>query len=180
MQEREAAQVEKISEVFEKILKGDKPSAITLPKDFPDNEIRRAAETVNRFIHTYTTTRDVADTLSQIIDFLPDPTFVIDNDGRVISWNRAMETLTNVPAREMLGKSDYEYALPFYGERRPILIDLVREWDESFRRGYLEIKEMEGGVLQSEAYLPGLNNGAYISAAASRLYDAMGNPVGGH
>ena len=27
--------------------------------------------------------------LSDIIDFLPDATFVIDRDGKVISWNRA-------------------------------------------------------------------------------------------
>ncbi|HET6581234.1 MAG TPA: PAS domain-containing protein, partial [Methanoregula sp.] len=57
-----------------------------------------------------------------IIDFLPDATFVIDLDGRVIAWNNAMEALTGVPAEAMLGKGNYEYALPFYKERRPILI----------------------------------------------------------
>jgi len=32
--------------------------------------------------------------------------------------------MTGVKASDMLGKGDYEYALPFYGRRRPILVDL--------------------------------------------------------
>ncbi|RPJ52382.1 MAG: PAS domain S-box protein, partial [Methanobacteriota archaeon] len=63
--------------------------------------------------------------LADIISFLPDPTFAIDTAGRVITWNKAIEEMTGVPASQMLGKGDHEYALPFYGERRPILIDLV-------------------------------------------------------
>jgi PAS domain S-box-containing protein len=65
--------------------------------------------------------------LGQIIDFLPDPTWVIDSEGKVVTWNQAMEKLTGIAAGDMVGKGDYEYALPFYGERRPVLIDLVRE-----------------------------------------------------
>jgi len=60
-----------------------------------------------------------------VVDFLPDATLVIDRDGRVIAWNNAMEVLTGVPAVSMLGKGDYEYALPFYKKRRPILANLV-------------------------------------------------------
>ena len=32
--------------------------------------------------------------LFDIIDFLPDATFVINNNGIVIAWNRAIENLT--------------------------------------------------------------------------------------
>jgi len=49
-----------------------------------------------------------------VIDFLPDATFVIDREGTVTAWNRAMEDLTGVPAESMLGKGNYEYSLPFY------------------------------------------------------------------
>ncbi|HMK15624.1 MAG TPA: PAS domain S-box protein, partial [Methanomicrobiales archaeon] len=35
--------------------------------------------------------------LLDIIEFLPDATFVIDRDRKVIAWNRAIETLTGVP-----------------------------------------------------------------------------------
>jgi len=32
--------------------------------------------------------------LSDVINFLPDATFVIDGDGKVIAWNRAIEEMT--------------------------------------------------------------------------------------
>jgi CheY-like chemotaxis protein len=60
-----------------------------------------------------------------MIQFLPDATFVIDTAGTVVAWNRAMEEMTGIPASAMIGRGSYEYALPFYGERRPILIDLA-------------------------------------------------------
>ena len=66
---------------------------------------------------------------ADIINFLPDATFAIDTRGVVIAWNRAMEKMTGVPATEILGKGNYEYAIPFYHERRPILIDLVLSED---------------------------------------------------
>ena len=36
--------------------------------------------------------------LADVINFLPDATFVIDSDGKVIAWNRAIEEMTGVPA----------------------------------------------------------------------------------
>ena len=63
--------------------------------------------------------------LEAIFNFLPDPTFVVDAEGRVVMWNRAMEELTGVRTREILGKGNREYALIFYGKRRPTLIDLA-------------------------------------------------------
>jgi len=63
--------------------------------------------------------------LADIINFLPDATFVINKSGVVIAWNRAIEKMTGIAAKDMVGKGDYEYSLPFYEERVPSLIDLV-------------------------------------------------------
>ena len=63
--------------------------------------------------------------LSEVIDFLPDAILAINIYGKVITWNKAMEKMTGASAADMIGKGDYEYALPFYGIRRPILVDLV-------------------------------------------------------
>jgi CheY-like chemotaxis protein len=52
--------------------------------------------------------------LGDIIDFLPDPTFVIDKSGTIISWNHAIEKMTGHSARKMLGKGNYEYAIPLW------------------------------------------------------------------
>ncbi|MGD2036557.1 MAG: PAS domain S-box protein [Desulfobacterales bacterium] len=116
--------------------------------------------------------------LSQIINFLPDPTFVIDNEGAVVTWNQAMEELTGVTAAEMLGKGNFEYALPFYGERRPILIDLVKNWDAKYEKKYLSVKR-EGKNLVSESYHPDLGTKeVYLHGTAGLIYDAAGAVAG--
>jgi PAS domain-containing protein len=48
-----------------------------------------------------------------IIEFLPDATLVIDEKSRVIAWNQAMEEMTGLEKREILGKGDYLCAVPF-------------------------------------------------------------------
>ncbi|NIS60490.1 MAG: PAS domain S-box protein, partial [Proteobacteria bacterium] len=116
--------------------------------------------------------------LAQIINFLPDPTWVVDNEGKVLAWNRAMEEISSKKAEDILGKGNYEYALPFYGERRPVLIDLVREWNPDYQKKYISIKK-EGGKLISESFHPHLgDSGVYISASAGLLYDASGEVTG--
>ncbi len=116
--------------------------------------------------------------LADIIDFLPDATLVIDNDGNVIAWNRAMEEMTGIATEEMLGKGSYEYAIPFYGERRPILIDLVQRSREDIEKTYAHI-QWSGKILTGEAYTPSLKGAAHhLYAAASALHDPQGNIVG--
>ena len=113
-----------------------------------------------------------------IIDFLPDATLVIDQGGKVIAWNRAIEAMTGVKAQDILGKGDYEYALPFYGERRPILIDYIFNDDKEFRAKYASISR-RGETLCGETYVPQLKaGGAYLTATAGGLYDAAGNLTG--
>jgi len=117
--------------------------------------------------------------LADIIDFLPDPTWAIDTDGRVIAWNRAIERVTGIGKQDMIGKGDYAYALPFYGEPRPVLIDLVLKRDDHWERRYLSIKEEEGMLIAGESFHPAMgSDGRYFASTASRLYDAQGNAVG--
>jgi polar amino acid transport system substrate-binding protein len=116
--------------------------------------------------------------LAQIIDFLPDPTWVIDNDGQVVRWNRAMEKLLGISAGDMVGKGDYEYALPFYGERRPVLIDLVKEWNPAYEEKYIAVKKIDENLV-AESYHPELGDGGlYLSATAGLLYNAAGEITG--
>ena len=42
--------------------------------------------------------------LADIINFLPDATFVINKKGIVIAWNRAIEKMTGIQGRECHGK----------------------------------------------------------------------------
>ena len=115
--------------------------------------------------------------LSQIINFLPDATMVIDLEGKVIAWNRAIENMTGIKAQDMLGKRDYEYAIPFYGERRPVLIDIVGKWDKEIEKKYQYIKK-EGESLVSETYDPLVKPGGFLWNKASLLYDHNGEIIG--
>ncbi len=116
--------------------------------------------------------------LADIINFLPDATLVIDREGRVIAWNRALEAMTGIKAEEILGKSDYEYALPFYGERRPILIDLVLKSRDEIEKGYTDLRRLDG-TLVGGAYMPNLKGGGiFLLGSAAALYDSEGNISG--
>ena len=116
--------------------------------------------------------------LADIIDFLPIATFVVNRQGRVTAWNREMEALTSVQADDILGKGDYEYALPFYGERRPTLVDLVFAPDEQLAALYGHVRR-EGDHLSAEAFIPKLGEGGIVLVGyASPLRDADGNVVG--
>ena len=64
-------------------------------------------------------------TFSNTIDTLENPVFAIDKTGIIITWNKAMEQLTGVSAKEMVGKGNREYAIPFYGDPRPMLVDYI-------------------------------------------------------
>jgi len=116
--------------------------------------------------------------LSDVINFLPDATFVIDGDGKVIAWNRAIEEMTGVAAAEMIGKGNYEHAIPFYGERRPILIDLALKPDRRYEATYVSTERGET-VLIGEAYMPALKGGdVYLHGTASVLRDSGGHIIG--
>lgn len=116
--------------------------------------------------------------LNGIVSFLPDATFAIDKEGRVIAWNRAMESMTGVKADDILGFGDYEYSLPFYGFRQPILIDLVLQPDPNLEAGY-EAMERDGMSLTGEVFISSFGtNGTYIWAKASPLYDSNGSVTG--
>lgn len=112
------------------------------------------------------------------VDFLPDATMGIDREGRVIIWNRAMESLTGIYAKDMMGKGNYEYALPFYGIRRPLLADLVLMPEDKIRDKY-DFVQREGDTLTVEIFIPTFREkGAYLWAKASPLYDSLGNLLG--
>ena len=114
-----------------------------------------------------------------IIEFLPDATFVIDCESRVIAWNRAMEEMTNVAKMDILGKGDHLYAVPFYGEPKPILIDFVIHGEADTRERY-HFVERNGRDFFAETYAPMLygGRGAYLWGKASPLYDNDGRLTG--
>ena len=116
--------------------------------------------------------------LIDIIDFFPDATFVIDINKKVIAWNRAIEEMTGIRKEDILGKGDYAYSIPFYGEPRPILIDLISSDDALAKQQYKYV-ERKGNKLYAEAFVPSLlGKCAVLWSTASPLFDNYGNLIG--
>lgn len=116
--------------------------------------------------------------LAEIINFLPDATWAVDAEGKVTAWNRGAEEMTGIRADDIVGKGNFEYALPFYGVRRPLLIDLVLQPRHEKERNYDFIKR-EGNALigEVEAPFPGMRK-RYLWAKASAVYNSRGEIVG--
>ncbi len=115
--------------------------------------------------------------LEDIFEFLPDTAFVLDNDRRITHWNKAAEKMTGVKKEKLLGSP--QYSLPFYKEKRPILVDVLDSPDSPFEARYDYVRR-KGSVIMAETFIPHFNRnrGAYIWIAASRLYDRHGSRVG--
>ena len=117
--------------------------------------------------------------LNDIIQFLPDPTWVINISGRVIAWNRAIERITGINEKDIIGKGNYAHAIPLYGRPRPMLIDLALKRDKQWEEDHLSVKEENGILIASESFHPSMGQGGrYFASTASRLVDAQGQVVG--
>ena len=116
--------------------------------------------------------------LAEMIDILPDAMFAIDLEGRVTSWNKTMEAISGVKADDIVGQGDHAYAVPFYGTRRPVMIDLALNWDETVAKTYANMKR-QGDILTSETINPPFRKRpAYFWNSARPVYDAAGQKIG--
>ncbi len=117
--------------------------------------------------------------LTSVIEHLPDATFVINRDKQIVAWNRACETMTGVKKESLLGKGDYAYAEPFFGERRPILIDLLDDASPEVE-AYYKYTKRENGLIYAESFIPRLRNGrgAHLWGEAVPLFDSEGHRCG--
>jgi len=88
--------------------------------------------------------------MSQIIQGSTIPTFVIDNNHVLTHWNKALENLTGLPSKEMVGTKDQWKS--FYNQKRPSMADVILD-----QISELEIKRLYGtkwhkSALLEEAY----------------------------
>jgi len=106
-----------------------------------------------------------------VVDFIPNPTFIMTKDEKIISWNKANEEMTGWKAEQLIGKDNYESSLPYYFERRPMVANLIMKNDEEWEKKYYEFIR-DGDSVSSLAFCPALpNGGAYLRTNTHRLYD---------
>ena len=110
--------------------------------------------------------------IADVIKLIPDATMVIDPKGKVMAWNHAMEELTGVRAKDIIGKGDYEYSLPFYGERRPVLADIALKEAGDLRKKYKSITPW-GNTLVAELRVTNLPKGPATVYGSATLFKKL-------
>jgi PAS domain S-box-containing protein len=117
--------------------------------------------------------------MSGVIYNIPEATFAVDRRGRIIAWNRAIEELTGGLGVALLGKGSYEYAIPFFKDRRPMIIDLIFASDAEIEdHGYTGI-QWTGNTLSAETTVMIADGQAQvIREIASPIFDKAGKPAG--
>jgi PAS domain S-box-containing protein len=114
-----------------------------------------------------------------IFNNIPDATFAIDRDGKVIAWNRVMEEFTGIYAADIIGKGGFEYAIPLFHKRRPMIVDFIFAPDiEIEKEGYSGI-QWTGNSVSAETPATGVDGRfLFIREIASPIFDKYGEIAG--
>lgn len=113
--------------------------------------------------------------LEKMMEVFIHPTFIVDRDGRLIVWNRAMEVFTGVRKEEILGTKDYLKAFAVLRGLCPMLFEIIDLPGEEKRMRFPGIQQF-GDTCFTESYIPSFKGGrdSYFLRKASRLLDASG------
>jgi PAS domain S-box-containing protein len=118
------------------------------------------------------------DQLADIVAFLPDATFAVDSERRVIAWNRAAEELIGLFAADVMGRSYAESVAPALGEQRPILLDLALDPDMPVPSHYAAVAR-DGDKVSAEVDPIEFSGRRFsVWGTASPLRNANGQIVG--
>lgn len=118
-------------------------------EDLPHQQYKQLAEMVKSAVEGNYLGRSVGTSrkiIEDMVRFMSDPGFAIDNEGAVIAWNEPLEQLTGTAASAVIGRRDLGYAEVFFGKRRKTLPDLVLAPDEEIKKqNYMLISRVKDG-----------------------------------
>jgi PAS domain S-box-containing protein len=120
-------------------------------------------------------------TIDGIIEGSPIPIFVINNEHKVILWNRACTELTGYSTEDMVG-TDNHYK-PFYSVKRPIIADLiidknVEDLDKYYGDKKLKKAEKLLGAYEATDHFENLGGRSRILYfLAAPIYDEKGEII---
>lgn len=117
--------------------------------------------------------------LSDAFNFFPQAAFVIDREGKVIVWNKGMAELTKIKPGDILGKGDWEYSIPFFGHKAPLLSDLIFQDDSVLiKNQYRIIEKGKGTIIAWTKAIPEEGRQTVLWMQSTALYDSKGVFIG--
>ncbi len=125
--------------------------------------------------------RTINERMSDIIEFLPDAVFAINNDKKIIAWNRAMEEMTGIRKEDMLDKgvdANGRFFLESSGPSSPLADLVLMPLEATGEPG--AFPEGKKRVFSMERFVENLygGKGGYLSAIATELLDRKGTVIG--
>ncbi len=126
--------------------------------------------------------KSVEEMLAKITDGTPVATFVINNQHKITHWNAAIESLTGISEKEIIGTDNQWRA--FYADKRPTMADLVVEAASTDRVREYYLDKYEKSHLIDSAYeardfFPTLGEyGKWLHFTASPIRNEEGEIIG--
>ncbi|MGC9517810.1 MAG: PAS domain S-box protein [Methanomicrobiales archaeon] len=119
--------------------------------------------------------------LNAILKSSPIPAFVIDNNHKVIHWNKALEKYTKIKAEEIIG-TDKQWSA-FYNKKRPVMADLLVDGDlhglSKWYEGSCSKSKLVDDAYESTDFFPQLNEeGKWLYFTAAPIKDLNGKVIG--
>ena len=120
--------------------------------------------------------------LTQALDRIALPTFVISKDNIILYWNSALESLSGLKREDMVGTS--EQWKPFYSAPRPCLADLIIDGGqdsdvERYYTGKYQASELIPDAYEAEDFFPDCGeNGEWLHFVAASLLNHNGDIIG--
>jgi len=117
--------------------------------------------------------------LSDALNFFHQAAYVVDRDGKVIVWNKGMAVMTGIDEEKILGKGDWEYSIPFFGHRAPMLSDLIFQDDGTIQQNNYSIIEKDKGTIT--AWIKATSKDGHpiiLWMKSTALYDSKGMFIG--
>ncbi len=120
--------------------------------------------------------------LSKVIDSSPIPSFVIDTQHKIIHWNIAIEVLSSIKKKDVIGTDDQWRA--FYSQKRPTLADLVidgapQDKIEFYFGGKYKKSQLILGAYEAQDFFPTFGKyGSWLHFTASPIKNKEGKIIG--
>ncbi len=119
--------------------------------------------------------------LYSIIEGSPIPAFMIGNDHKIVYWNKALEELSRIKAREVIGTRQQWRA--FYSKKRPCMADLlvkskIEDVPKWYRDKYIKSNLLDEAY-EATDFFPELGEkGKWLHFTAALIRNAAGELVG--